>query len=170
MMIPTLQDTNRRTAGGAPWALIAEVDAAVRSVLAAQGRGPSLGGRAVEAEVFCGRLFSLRHAEALPGSAREVRLGAGTVVTPLARDLLKKRGVAIRLVSKGEVARVRRPGEWGFAIEDAAGSGVIAALRRAWLEDDWMELEASLDEAARWVAEDPDRGALVITDEASVAV
>ena len=40
---------------------------------------------------------------------------------------------AIRLVSKGEIARVEHPGEWGFAIEDGTGSGMVgsARLRRA---------------------------------------
>jgi hypothetical protein len=169
-MVPTFQSTSRMPTDGAQWALIAQVDAAVRSVLATRGRGPRTERRGVETEVFAGRLFSLRHAEALAGGTREVRVAAGTVVTPLARDLLKKRGVAIRLVSKGEIARVEHPGEWGFAIEDGTGSGMVAALRRGWLEDDWRELGASLDEAACWVAEAADRGALVVSDEASLAV
>jgi hypothetical protein len=83
---------------------------------------------------------------------------------------LKRRGIAIRLVSKGEVARLRDPGEWGFAIEGGIGTGVVAALRRAWLEEDWNELGATLDEVALWVAEVPGRGALWVSDEASVAV
>jgi hypothetical protein len=183
MMVPTVLNSSRTPPGGgwdgsatcAPHgALIAEVDAAVRSVLATRGRGAE-GDRPADADgakVFAGRLFALRHAEALAGATREVRVAAGTVVTPLARDLLRKRGIAIRLVSKAEVARFKHPGEWGFTIasEDPAESGMIAALRRAWLEDDWMELEASLDLAARWVIEDPHRGALVVSDEASVAV
>jgi hypothetical protein len=152
------------------WALIAEVDAAIRSVLATQDRAPQPGRSGAGAEIFGGRLFALRHAESLPEGTREVGLAPGTVVTPLARDLLKARRVAVRSVSKSEVARVRHPGEWGFAIDGSAASGVAAALRRTWLEEDWTELEASLDDAARWVTETPVRGALVMTDEASVAV
>src|SRR5262249_16808557 len=34
----------------------------------------------------------------------------------------------------------------------------------------WTELEGAPGTAARWLAEDPQRGALVVTDEASVAV
>jgi hypothetical protein len=177
MMVPTFLNTSRTPSardgsaeGGPHWALIAEVDAAVRSVLATQGRGPQVGHREAGSEVFGERLFALRHAEALGGETREVRVAAATVVTPLARDLLKKRGIAIRLVSKTEVARVKNPGEWGFAIEGSAGSGMVAALRRGWLEEDWSELGASLEEAVQWVVEVPDRGALVVSDEASVAV
>src|SRR3954464_12509187 len=76
-------------------ALIAEVEAAVRSVLATQGGGPGAERRTAEGEVFAERLFAVRHAEALSALTRAVQVAPGTVVTPLARDLLKKRGVAI---------------------------------------------------------------------------
>lgn len=176
-MVSTLHSTSRTTPGrdgaapGAPHrALIAEVDSAVRAVLATLGRGPRPDRREAGGDVFADRLFALRHAEALPSSTHEVRVAPGTVVTPMARDLLKKRGIALRLVAKGELAGVKHPGVWGFAIEGPAESGTIAALRRVLLDEDWAELESSPDEAARWVAEAPERGALVVTDEASVAV
>ena len=107
---------------------VAEVDAAIRSVLAVDGprRPASRGPRSSPS-----RLFSLRHAEALPAATREVRVAPGTVVTPLARDFLKRRGIALRVVSSGEVGPVeavaRRVG-----VRDRVGeSGLIAALRRA---------------------------------------
>src|SRR5258708_40219297 len=102
MMVPTFLNTSRTpsardgsAAGGQHWARIAEVDAAVQSVLATQGRGPQGGHGEAGPEVFGERLFALRHAEALGGGTREVRVAAATVVTPLARDLLKKLGIAI---------------------------------------------------------------------------
>jgi hypothetical protein len=154
-----------------PWAIIAEVDDAVRSVLSTRGRGPESGRPTSGAEVFAGRLLALRQVEAMPGATREVRVAPGTVVTPLARDLLKTRGIALRMVARAEVARVRHPGEWGFAIiEEGAESGTIAAMRRTLIEGEWAELEGSLGEALRWVAEVPHRGAMVLTEEASVAV
>lgn len=145
-------------------ALIAEVDAAVRSVLAAQGQtGGSEG-------MFVGRLFGRRHAEAVAAGTREVRVAPRTVVTPLARDLLKQRGIAIRHAAGGASSRVVHAGEWAFANEGAAESGLVAALRRSLLDESWIELEAPPGAAARWVAESPHRGALVVTDEASIAV
>jgi hypothetical protein len=149
---------------------IAAVDAAVRAVLAGLGPGRGLAGAAREADLFAGRLLALRNVEQLPEGTRAIGVAPGTVVTPLARDFLKARGIALRTVAKGDIARVNHPGEWGFAIEEAAGSGTIEALRRSWLEDDWRELDATPGAAARWVAEVPVRGALVVTDEASVAV
>jgi len=47
---------------------------------------------------------------------------------------------------------------------------VLAALRRALLAEAWSELEGSDREAVGWVAAGPDRGALLFSDEASVAV
>jgi hypothetical protein len=121
--------------------------------------------------VFAGRLLALRHVEALAPTEREVRVAPGTVVTPLARDLLKQRGIALRQVAAGEAERVSRSGEWGFAIDDEAGAlGTVAALRRALLEEAWSELERAPGAAAHWVAEAAHRGALLLTAEASVAV
>jgi hypothetical protein len=146
---------------------IAQVDAAVRAVLAGLG----IGREAYESdvEVFAGRLLTLRHAEGLAPGVREIRVAPGTVVTPLARDHLKRQGVGLRVVSEGEARGSRREGEWGFAIE--AESGMVAALRRALLAgtDPWRMIDGGPIAAARWVARSAERGAVVVTDEASVA-
>jgi hypothetical protein len=145
-------------------ALIARVHDATRSVLGTFGRKEPAGG-----EVFAERLLALRHVQMLGPHVREVRVAPGTVITPLARDELKRRGVAVRWVSRRDVDAVRDRGEWAFAIEGE--SGVLTALRRTWLEEreSWRELPALAD-AARWVAEAPGRGAVVVSDDAAVAV
>ena len=121
-----------------------EVNAAVLAVLGEFGRARGSNGRAAPAtshagrDVFVERLFSLRHAEAI-GDVGEVRLLSGSVVTPLAKDLLRRRKIAVRFVSGREavLARSRSLGEWGFAIESR--SGHVEALRRLLL-DDWVEV------------------------------
>jgi hypothetical protein len=147
-----------------------EVNAAVMAVLGELGRSSrSAPGISREAgEVFVERLFSLRHAEGLIDGLTEIRVAAGTVITPMARDFLKRRRVAIRVVSGREAARSKAHsrGEWGFAIESR--SGQVEAIRRALLED-WLETGPDAIDAARWVSEGEGRGALVVTDEASVA-
>jgi hypothetical protein len=145
--------------------MIQQVDRAVRSIL--QGRD---GGPEGDGGIFAGRLLSLRHAEALRAGTREVRVAPGTVITPLARDFLKRQGIGLRVVSRLEVEAVRERGEWGFAIE--AETGTTDALRRAWLDgpEPWAALEPTAEAAAKWVVEGPGRGALLLTDEASVAV
>jgi len=155
---------------------LSDVDAAVRSVLAdldsASRNGAASNGRhaARGGDLFTGRLLSLRQAEALPPGSRLVRVAPGTVITPLARDHLKRLGVEVRFVARAEVEQARDAGEWGFAIESP--SGLLEAFRRSLLDgpDAWHELGPSPDDAARWVAEARSRGALVLTDEASVSV
>ena len=147
---------------------ILDVAAAVRSVLGEFAGDARPSSR--PAEDFSGRLLSLRHAEGLPWGIREIRVAPGTVVTPLARDHLKRQGIELRFVAASDVDGRRGPGEWAFAIETE--SGIIAALRRALLEESrpWRELEPRRQSAARWVGEAANRGALLLTDEASVAV
>lgn len=121
-------------------------------------------------DVFSGRLLSLAQAEALPAQLRSLAVTAGTIVTPLARDYLKKHGIELRFVADTLTHAARNVGEWGFVIE--ATSGVVESLRRAWLSgaDAWNELGNTLDDAVRWVAADQSRGAVVLTDEGAVAV
>ncbi len=147
-----------------------EVHAAVLAVLAETVRSGRPGGRPSNGrgEVFVDRLFSVRHAEGVVEGADEVRVLAGTVVTPMACDLLRRRRIGLRVVSGREAARANaaREGEWGFAIESQ--SGPVEALRRV-LMDDWAEVGPDPAEAARWVVDGDGRGAFVVTDEASVA-
>ena len=102
--------------------------------------------------------------------ADEVRILADTVVTPLARDLLKQRGVAVRVVGGREaaLAQSRQRGEWGFAIEATRNPGLVASLRRAWLDGrNWAEVASDAEGAAEWVLEGAGRGVLIVADEAS---
>src|SRR5262249_18282922 len=118
---------------------------------------------------FAGRLLGLRQAEVIPEGAREVKVPPGTVVTPLAREALKRRGIGIRVVSAREVDKASNGGEWGFACE--VDSGPTSALRRGLLEGGhWVEVGKLALDAARWVAEGPGRGAIAIANESSVAV
>jgi hypothetical protein len=145
-----------------------QVDAAVRAVLAGLGRG-ARGEARPDVEPFAGRLLSLRVVEALPAGLREVGIAPGTVITPLAHDLLKRRGIGVRLVPERDVRRGEGGGEWGFAIE--GDFGVAWTLRRALLGGDpsWFEIGTDVNEAAQWVAGCEGRGAVVVTPEAAVA-
>lgn len=146
---------------------IRTVDEAVRSVLGLN-RYPAPARDVVDA-IFAERLFSLRHAEALGPGAREVKLAPGTVVTPLAQHELKQRGIVISFVSRPEVNRAQRRGEWAFAVESQ--SGVVSALRRALLDDSasWIEADGVLD-LFEWLPGGDDRGGVFLTDNAAVAV
>src|SRR3954470_23500015 len=110
-----------------------QVDAAVRAVLAQRGRGARREVRS-DVEPFAGRLLSLRVVEALPAGRREAWIGPGTVITPLAHDLLKRRGTGGGVVSEGDVRGKGSDGEWGFAIE--GDFGVAWTLRKVLLDGD----------------------------------
>jgi hypothetical protein len=150
--------------------LIRVVDAAVREVLA--GLRPVARSRPEsDAQVFPERLLSLRHAEALPEGTRRLRIGAGTVVTPLARDHLKRRGVLIQLGLPAS-ARLEHSGEWAFGMAVEGETGTIQALRRSLLEDPsaWRELPAGLIPAVEWLLDAPGRGVLLIASEPALTV
>lgn len=148
---------------------IADVDAAVRAVLAAlrpapaPGRHGMPGGGPVGASVFPGRLLGERDATALARSGAPVRITPGTVVTPLARDILKRAGVELRYASHAELAANGQTGEWAFAFEPA--SGPVEPLRKSLLggSEHWTDLGVDPMQASAWVADGPGRGALVLT-------
>lgn len=144
---------------------VAQVDAAVRDVLAGLG-GPK---RSEEERVYVGQLLGLSQAETLGREAGEVRVRAGTVITPLARDYLKKLGLVVRLVSDTAENASKFAEDWGFAIE--VETGTTAAVRRGLMEgaDAWKEVGRITLEAANWAASGPHRGAAVLTEEAAVS-
>ena len=148
---------------------IRKVNEAVQSVLLALR--PANGRQAAEAglQLFPARLLSVSHVQALAKGTRVVQVSPGTVITPLARDLLKKQGITIRLGSLGALSAARR-GEWAFAIESETGQS--QALRRLLFDEPlpWTELGSSLDEAARWLTAEPGRGVLWVSSDTSLAV
>lgn len=150
-----------------------EVDAAVRSVLAelrvrsAPREGAA--GRTIGGSFFAGRVLGLKVAEGLGAGTTEVRVGPGTVITPLGREALKRRGIVVRIVSESELVQVGCLSEWGFAIE--AGIAGPDGWRRAIVasEAGWRDVGDTAEDAAHWTALAPGRGSVVLTPEASVA-
>lgn len=143
------------------------VEEAVRSVLGVSVRQRAT--RPAQEAMFAERLFSLRHVEALLPGTREVRVAPGTVITPLAQHALKQLGIGVRFVSKSEISRAQRKGEWGFAIESR--SGIVSAVRRALLDESesWLEAEGFTD-LLEWLPGAGDRGGVYLTENAPVAV
>lgn len=149
---------------------ILAVDEAVRAVLAGL-RVPAPrtnSGRAADL-VFADRLFSLRLAETLPPDVRSIKIAPGTVMTPMARDFLKRRGVVVRLTNAAEIAPTAQ-GEWAFALY--ASNGQLQALQRAFLEDSrtWTELDPSLDELTTWIRDGEGRGAFLVAVDPALIV
>jgi hypothetical protein len=154
---------------------IKQVAATVQVVLAEfrdRTQTPVCTRREPDGQVFVGKLLSARHASAFPPGTRTVRVAPGTVVTPEAREMLKRLAITIRLTSPGDPLTASARGEWAFAIELGAETGTTQALRRALLDDPrpWAELESSLEAAIAWLLEGSGRGAMLITADTAVAV
>lgn len=149
-----------------------QVDLAVRSALAELGNSRQGVRSCSEEHEYSGRLFSLANAEALDAKTRIVTIAPGTVITPMARDSLKRKGIVVRLVARGALDGRKNAGEWGFAIEKSSVSGLVEAWRRTVLsgEDRWEEIGDTLEQATRWVVGAPARGALMLADESALAV
>ena len=149
---------------------IKKVDNAVRAVLAELPGQPRLAPGPTARLWWTGYSRSDTPRRCRRHSSRSAR--PATVVTPLARDLLKRKGITIRLGVLGELRNAAR-GEWGFAITaDSEELGTVQGLRRALLEDPraWVEIEPSLDLLTSWLVDGEGRGAMMMTTEAAVAV
>jgi hypothetical protein len=141
----------------------ADVDAVVQAVLAELARRNGQPRHAENGQVFAGKLLGQAQVELLDAGVQEIKVNAGTVVTPLARDLLKRRGITLHYASGSTSSK--GTGEWAFAIEGRP-NGKEEALRTALLHA-WAEVAPEV--ASHWVVERPQRGALFLTPEASLA-
>jgi hypothetical protein len=149
---------------------IQQVTEAVRSVLDGE-RPRSPERKDSDRHVFVGTLLSVRQAEALPSGTRTVQVACGVVVTPLAQEMLKRRGITIQLGSPiGSRIKGGSSGEWGFVVDSDLGT--VLALRRALVGDErpWSELPADLPSVVEWLVEATDRGAVWVTEEAALTV
>jgi hypothetical protein len=112
-------------------------------------------------------LFTEAHALAIDTDrVRLLELPASTVITPLAREELKARGIGVRLRSAPDTRGAHA--QWGFGI--GASLGLAPALRRALASesDDWIEHEVGLPETVRFLAEDGSGSLLFVADAAVV--
>jgi hypothetical protein len=143
-----------------------EVDRAVRAALTGllTERSPD----ARRGRTFSGRLLSASVVESLPTTVAELSVGPETVLTPMARDLLKKRKIALRLMGKAEARKASGVGEWGFAVGSECWSATM--LKRVLLmTDGWLDL-GDLMVSAPWVSEKAERGAVLFSDQAALEV
>lgn len=143
---------------------IAQVEQAVRAVLAEFGRARSnvSPGRNT---TFPGRLLAQRHVESLDPAIRAIDVSPGTVITPLARDLLKRRGVEVRWVSQ-EAAHPS--GRFALAIDTV--STLAGPWKRALLAGSGRWEEVPAEAMTDWLIAGPDRGLALLTDRAALRV
>ncbi len=147
-----------------------EVEFAVRAVLAELARvyAPAAAPTSGEPSTltFPGRLLALREARSFDEQVRRVLVVPGTVVTPLAHDLLKQRGITVEW---GSAASAAPSGTWGLVIEKHTAQ-TQAIQRTLFLASrPWQDLGQSPEAGARWAAESQDRGALIVSTSGALA-
>jgi len=144
---------------------IEQVDQAVRAVLASRSVGQAIG--RAGAWNFVGRVLSARQVEQLGMDVERLAIPPETVVTPMAKEALKDRGIQVHVSVDHRCGP--DAGEWALAIEP--GWTLADSLKRGLRRDGppWIELEGDVESVAAWTAEGPHRNATLITSEASVA-
>jgi hypothetical protein len=147
---------------------LARIEAIVRQVLASilQSAPPQPAPTVTPAPAFAGPLLADRHVEALPAGTTALSIDPATVVTPLARERLKRRGINLRIVSRAELVRTGAIAEWGLALESGGD-----ALRRSLLSgpEPWLDLGDHATQAAAWISQSPARAGVIVTDAAALA-
>lgn len=144
-----------------------EVDRAVKAALAAQRPVDRTEPHSVW--TFAGRLLSARVLESIPSTVVELSIGPETVLTPMARDQIKRRKICLKWLGRVEARQQNGLGEWGFSVDSKSWS--MTMLRRMLLmTDDWLDLGDDPQAAALWVAEGQGRGAALLTDQQALAV
>ncbi len=144
-----------------------EVDRAVRAALSGQATARSA--RARSERAFAGRLLSASVVESLPATTTELCIGPETVLTPMARDLLKRRKIGVRLMGRAEARKRSGAGEWAFAMDSESWTATM--LRRMLLiSEDWVDLGDEAIVSANWVSESEERGAALFSDQSALAV
>lgn len=104
--------------------------------------------------VFPGKLLLERHAASLPDSTRQLVTSPSTVVTPLAREILRKRGVLVRIAT---VPNAGSPdallaGEWGVVrLCESPQAQSLEAMLVGRGGEGWVGFGQSADAAVDWL-------------------
>jgi hypothetical protein len=122
---------------------------------------------------FPGALILERHAASIPQSARQVLVSPGTVVTPLAKEILKKRGIAVRPISalQRNGHGLGPIGEWAvLRLCNSAQAQSLESMLIGRGGDGWEILGPSAEHAVEWLDASPERHLAILAETACTAV
>lgn len=103
---------------------------------------------------FPGKLLLERHAASLPDSTRHLVTGPSTVVTPLAREILRKRGVHVRIATMPDAGSTSpsQAGEWGVVrLCESPQAQTLEAMLIGRGGEGWAGFGQSADTAVDWL-------------------
>jgi hypothetical protein len=122
---------------------------------------------------FPGSLLLERHALEVPRGIHELAISPRAVITPLAREILRKNGVSVRLASAfsaGSLAATQ-PGQWAIVRLSASAQGMAAeSLLAGRTGEGWEIVGHTVDEGLSWLGQGPNRYLGVLAEVACVAV
>ncbi|MFM7128186.1 MAG: hypothetical protein ACKO0V_02375 [bacterium] len=126
-----------------------------------------------EIKQFSGSLLLERHALELEPGLRELAILPKTVVTPLAREILKKKGISTRLVGSAGIAGITAVshGQWAILRLSASSQAVAAeSMMAGRTGEGWDVSTGSLDDAAAWLGNGEGRHLGILAEAACVTV
>jgi hypothetical protein len=107
---------------------------------------------------FPGKLLLERHAVGLPESTRQILTSPSTVVTPLAREILRKRGVTVR-ISNASGLGLPKPvlaGEWAVVrLCESPQAQSLEAMLVGRGGEGWVGFGPSAEAAVEWLESQP---------------
>ncbi|MBI1323404.1 hypothetical protein GC170_09485 [bacterium] len=119
---------------------------------------------------FPGKLLLERHAVSLPASTRQVLTSPSTVLTPLAREILRKRGVTVR-VSNASGLGSPSPliaGEWAvLRLCESPQAQSLEAMLIGRGGEGWIGFGASAEAAVGWLETQPSGHLAVLAQSAA---
>lgn len=122
---------------------------------------------------FSGSILLERHAMEISREVRELTVLPKTVVTPLAREILRKNGVAIRFFGSagGAYSNATKAGQWAvIRLSGSAQALAAESLLAGRTGDGWDLAGNSLEDAASWLSQGPGRHVGVLAEVACVEV
>jgi len=122
---------------------------------------------------FPGKLLLERHAVSLPDSTRQIVTTPSTVVTPLAREILRKRGVAVRISNASSLGSPNPviAGEW--AVVRLCESPQAQSLETMLIGrggEGWIGFGAATEAAVGWLDTQPAGHLAVLAQSAAHAL
>lgn len=124
-------------------------------------------------QAFAGSLILERHAVDLPAGVSELAIAPKTVVTPLAREILKKRGITLRWAGAANWPGQggQNAGEWAvLRISGSAQALAVESTLAGRSGEGWDLVGPTLQAASTWLVQKPHRHLAVLSDVACISV
>lgn len=122
---------------------------------------------------FPGKLLLERHAVSLPGSTRLILTSPATVVTPLAREILRRRGVIVRISNVSGIGSSKAidAGEWAVVrLCDSPQAQSLEAMLIGRGGEGWIGFGPSAEAAIEWLESQPAGHLALLAPSASSAI